>query len=105
MNYVMFFGHTKPNGYLSQWYPCTFTKNDIVYSSAEQYMMYMKAMLFNDRKVAKEILKTTNQKEIKALGRKVKNFNQTVWDQYKVDIVTTANYLKFSQNPDLKNNS
>lgn len=35
------------------------------------------------------------------LGRKIQNFSDEIWDKHKIDIVTQANYLKFTQNPEL----
>ena len=40
--------------------------------------------------------------EYKKLGRKVKGFDATVWDEKKLDIVVEGNKAKFGQNPDLK---
>ena len=42
------------------------------------------------------------QKEIKDLGRKVHNFDGTVWDKNKISIVLDGNLAKFSQNEKLK---
>ena len=36
------------------------------------------------------------------MGRSISNFDQKVWDLNKYSIIYTANYLKFSQNEDLK---
>lgn len=96
------------SGYLSQWYKCNFTDpddkyaEDHIFTSAEQYMMYNKASIFDDDDIADEILDTHNCRHIKKLGRKVKYFDEELWDEYKVDIVTRGNYLKFSQNEKLK---
>ena len=66
-------------------------------------MMYNKALLFDDKDIANEILNTNQPKAIKELGRKVKNFNDEAWDKMKYKIVFTGNYYKFSQNADLRN--
>lgn len=68
----------------------------------EQYMMYNKAKLFNDHSTAAEIMCVRDPKKIKALGRKVKNFKEEVWDKNKFEIVVRGNVLKFSQNKELK---
>jgi ribA/ribD-fused uncharacterized protein len=73
-------------------------EKNIKYSSCEQYMMYQKAILFKDEKIAKEIMSIKDVKKIKALGRQVKNLNINIWDQHKFNIIVKANYLKFSQN-------
>ena len=85
----------------SQWYPCTFKEENIVFSSAEQYMMFHKAMLFNDKATANKILETQNPREQKALGRTVKNFSEEAWGYLRLHIVVNGNILKFSQNEDL----
>ena len=90
------------SGTFSQWKSCKFYENGIMFTSAEQYMMYHKAILFGDVRIAKEILAINHPKEIKALGRKVKNFDEKIWNQNKYEIVKKGNILKFSQNPRLK---
>jgi ribA/ribD-fused uncharacterized protein len=108
--YVLFYGHTQNTLGLhifSQWYPCQFTEyledheNPIIYCSAEQYMMAQKAMLFDDSITLGKILNTTDQETIKKLGRKVKNFDENKWNEYKFDIVVNGNRHKFGQNPKL----
>jgi ribA/ribD-fused uncharacterized protein len=88
-------------GVLSNWYKCNFIAESVKYTSTEQHMMYNKAVLFNDLHIAGKILKTSNTKEIKALGRKVRNFDQKVWDQMHTFIVLEGNYEKFIQNENL----
>lgn len=90
------------SGTFSQWKNSRFVEDGITFTSAEQYMMYHKAKLFSDLQIARQILAVSHPKEIKALGRKVKNFNENVWDEHKYEIVKRGNILKFSQNPRLK---
>ena len=73
-----------------------------VYNCCEQYMMVKKALLFNDKVMAENILKELNPSKQQQLGRKVSGYNQDLWDQYKIGIVWYANYLKFMQHRDLK---
>lgn len=42
------------------------------------------------------------QKEIKNLGRKVRNYNDDVWIKHRVSYVAKGNFEKFSQNEDIK---
>lgn len=105
----------------SQWYPSVFTapvymfegeykknliKNGysetIEFLSAEQYMMYCKAMLFTDRNIAKRIIETKEAKEVKDLGRGVKNFVEDTWEVFRWQIVYQGNYYKFTQNTKLQ---
>lgn len=99
---IGFWKTSQPYGFFSQWFRCRFIWNDIKFSSAEQFMMYRKAVLFNDIEIAKSILTITDQRLIKKLGKEVKNFDPNIWDSNKLEIVYTGNYLKFSQNLDLK---
>lgn len=68
---------------LSQWYPCKFTVNGIHYNSAEQFMMAEKARIMGDEETRKKILASTDPKEIKALGREVRNFDESIWQNYR----------------------
>lgn len=86
----------------SQWHRAKFTINNQEFTCCEQYMMYQKAMLFGDHKIAAEILIATHPKDHKSLGRKVKNFNASMWDSKCKQIVYDGNYAKFTQNPLLK---
>ena len=65
-------------------------------------MMASKACLFNDEETLDHILKSSDPKEIKALGRQVKNFDKEAWDEAKYLIVLNGNYRKFTQNPALR---
>ena len=74
MNIVCFHNPNEENGYLSNWYLSRFTADGIEFSSMEQYMMYNKAIVFNDINVANQILKTTDVAVIKQFGRTVANY-------------------------------
>lgn len=96
-------------GPFSQWYPSKFEIDGIVYSHAEQWMMAEKARLFDDEAVLKEILVSSNPKEQKALGRKVKGSagprwnsgDEARWNDAAKGIVMEGSRAKFSQNADL----
>lgn len=86
----------------SQWYKCKFIAHNLTFLSAEQWMMWSKATLFNDHETAKKIMKTRDPKTQKLLGREVKGFDSKIWDLKKLEIVVQGNIYKFSQNQDLK---
>ncbi len=86
----------------SQWHKCNFEVDNINFSSAEQYMMYSKAILFEDFKIAGEILKTNNVRKQKNLGRQVKNFELNKWKKNSIEIVYKGNKAKFIQNNEFK---
>ncbi|NJO88975.1 MAG: NADAR family protein [Chloroflexia bacterium] len=106
--FLFFWGHQpQKNGKigpscLSQWWISSFKDKNHEYCCTEQYMMAEKARLFDDIETQNEILKSDSPGKIKALGRKVSNFNEEEWIKNRYSIVRQANVLKFSQNADLK---
>lgn len=64
----------------------------------EQWMMANKALLFGDVDAFNQIMSTRRPKECQDIGRTVKNFDQTVWDAEKYNIVLQGNLYKFKQN-------
>lgn len=91
----------RPYGAFSQWYASPFSEGGVLFPTAEHYMMYHKALLFGDTKVAQAVLTATKPNQVKALGRKVANFSDAVWDQHKIGIVLQGTRLKFAQHPSL----
>jgi ribA/ribD-fused uncharacterized protein len=119
MNMTLTFCHTKnENGYLSQWYPCSFiyksvpsellrypevidkirTLDSIKYVSSLQFMMMSKALLFNDLNIYRKMRVTNDGKTLLQLGRCIAKFDKKIWDKYSTDIITIGTYLKFTQN-------
>ncbi len=108
IEYFLFYGH-KPSEdgsitkrCLSQWWETSFSDDKYSYKTAEHYMMVKKAELFKDLEIVDQIIKSESPKEAKALGRKVKGFDSTIWDSNKMEIVVKGNLLKFGQNKELK---
>ncbi|KAL8674068.1 MAG: hypothetical protein Q9168_001529 [Polycauliona sp. 1 TL-2023] len=90
--------YEEPFGFLSQWFDAPFTaptSKPMTFRTTEQYMMYQKAILFEDAEVADQIMLAKTPKEQKALGRKVKNFDGDVWDAHRENIVEQGNWYKF----------
>ncbi len=108
VKYLLFWGHRpQPDGSvgpgcLSQWWPAAFTVDARTYPTAEHYMMWRKAMLFGDAEIAAEVLAAPHPHRAKALGRRVRDFDQHAWEQARFDIVVTASVAKFSQHHDLQ---
>lgn len=73
----------------------------IQFSCNEQFIMYSKAKLFNDKVAAESILKETNPLQMKRYGRTVENFDEKVWQEHNERILKNGLYLKFTQNPQL----
>ena len=98
---ICFHNPNEENGYLSNWYPSRFMVRGIVFSSMEQYMMYRKAMCFNDEEIATRILEIDDVGEIKRLGRLVANYSEHIWSGMRQIEVYEGLVAKFEQNPDL----
>lgn len=96
--YTFFFTEAAP---FSQWYACKFEAEGQEFNCAEQYMMWGKAMLFEDEAVAKEIMEAKHPREHKALGRKVKGYDEQKWRENRERIVKDGNRAKFTQNAEL----
>lgn len=107
-DFLLFWGHqSSPDGAitassLSQWWSSEFKESIETYHCAEQYMMASKARLFGDTEILSKIMKSYDPKTIKALGRKVKNFDETIWNRVKYGVVLNGSYLKFSQNKPIR---
>lgn len=102
MKVVCFHNPDEENGFLSNWYMSDFSVDGIQFSSMEQYMMYSKATLFGDYRMADKILQESDPRKIKAYGRKVHGFNEQVWEVGCSDIVFKGLLAKFQSNKDLK---
>jgi ribA/ribD-fused uncharacterized protein len=85
-------------GPFSLWHKSHFTIDDITFTSAKQHCMYHKAMLFNDFDTAEKILKATDPKTCKALGKQVHKFDMYYWTEHLAPILFRGNHAKFSQN-------
>ncbi|EZF32054.1 hypothetical protein H109_07876 [Trichophyton interdigitale MR816] len=110
---IFFWKPEQEHGYLGQWWKSPFTVptedggEELKYENCEHYMMHQKGVLFApDDPVTQQILAPSGPvpgpKAIKALGRKVPNFDEEVWKKERFRIVVQGNYYKFTQNPDLK---
>ncbi|PNE59961.1 DUF1768 domain-containing protein [Paraburkholderia fungorum] len=95
---TLFFGAEDP---LSNWHPCRFEFRGRQFSCVEQFMMYAKAMLFEDHRVAEAVIATADPRAQKKLGREVKGFDEAVWVGKRESIVTVGCREKFRQSGSL----
>ena len=102
MKVIGFHNPDEENGFLSNWYLSEFTVDGIVFTSMEQFMMYKKAVCFNDSEIAKQILETNDVACIKKLGRLVSGYNDSVWNGIRQIVVYEGLIAKFSQNDELR---
>lgn len=84
-------------GVFSNWYPSYFVHKDVAFTCGEQMMMWEKAMLMEDEETAELILQSTSPKEMKRLGRQVKDFNEGLWNVYKYQLVKEGLRSRFLQ--------
>lgn len=89
-------------GEFSQWFPSKFTHLGLTFNCCEQFMMYYKALVFEDYLRAQKIMRLSDPDLIKQQGRAILNFTEEKWNTCRLKIVYTGNELKFTQNPDLK---
>ena len=61
-------------------------------------MMAEKARLFGDLENAEKAMSAENPGKAKSIGREVRNFDQTHWEEHRMAIVKKANFEKFDQN-------
>lgn len=108
VKYLYFWGHqpqrdgTIGRSCLSQWWPARFTVGDQTFVTAEHYMMWRKALLFDDVTIAQEVLVAKHPHRAKTLGRQVRGFDQAIWEAKRYDIVAAGSIAKFSQHDELK---
>ncbi|MCL1913546.1 MAG: NADAR family protein [Eubacteriaceae bacterium] len=92
----------KPYCCFSQWQYSEFREEELAsiqnLTCAEQYMMASKAWIFGDEETKQEILEACEPKQMKSLGRKVRNFDLEIWEKTRHSIVLNGNYHKFAQN-------
>jgi len=72
------------------------------FATVEHYFQAMKAKEFKDDEIYNKVLKTKTPKAAKAIGKKVKNFIQEVWDAKRDEIMEKAVRAKFVQHPELR---
>lgn len=93
--YVLFW-----SGIFSNFAKVEYTSTDgIRFCCSEQEFMYRKAMHFGDEEMARRILIATEPKEIKALGRLVRNYSEEEWNRVCEEYMFQACLAKFSQDP------
>lgn len=107
-DYLMFWGHTPGRersvdaSCLSQWFCAPFTVDGQVYPTAEHWMMAGKARLFADTAAIAEVLGDPEPRTAKAIGRRVRGFDEAAWRSHRVDLIVAGNRHKFGQDEPLR---
>ena len=104
LSFTFFWGHQRSKTVVtascfSQWFEAGFSVEGQHYPTAEHFMMAEKAALFGDQDIRAQVFDAPTPNAAKALGRKMRGFDEKVWLQHRYDIVVRANQAKFSQNP------
>lgn len=95
--FILFWG-----SWPSQFFKARFEIDGRNYVCCEQFMMTEKACVFRDLETEAAILAAKSPREHKALGRKVRGFDPTVWNSVCRGVVYTGNLAKYNQNTDLR---
>ncbi|PAV74236.1 hypothetical protein WR25_03911 [Diploscapter pachys] len=101
--FTLFFTLTSP---FSNFHSCNFNAVDIfgpdremrMFNCVEQYYMYNKAMNCGDKESAEQIMRRSEGRDMKKIGKELKNFDQASWDKISSKIMHVALTAKFSQN-------
>ncbi|MEM6770688.1 MAG: NADAR family protein, partial [Bacteroidota bacterium] len=106
-NYIYFWGHRPlPDrigpSCMSQWFAAGFEHDGKYFHTAEHWMMYHKAMTMQDHASAEAVLANSDPRAVKAIGRKVKNYDDKLWAARKFAVVVEGNVRKFGASRKLK---
>lgn len=107
IKYLHFWGHRpRPDGRigascLSQWWPSPFVVDDVVYATAEHWMMAAKARLFEDPEAERRALAAGSPAQAKKEGRLVRGFDDATWERERFRIVVEGSVHKFASDPAL----
>ena len=106
-DYVYFWGH-RPHparitkSCLSQWFAAGFTHGDVYFPTAEHWMMYQKAQVAGDAAAAAAVLAEPSARRVKAIGRRVRNYDDRLWTARKYAVVVEGSVKKFTADPALR---
>lgn len=102
---IYFYALNTDYEYMSNFYKTIFADEEgITYNCSEQYFMYQKCKIFDpdNCELLEKILTEKSPMNIKKYGRKVRNYNDDVWNEKRYNIMLNALRLKFNQNEIIK---
>ncbi|MEU1886724.1 NADAR family protein [Micromonospora sp. WMMD987] len=108
VRYLCFWGHrprrdgTVGQSCLSQWWPAAFTVDGRHFRTAEHWMMWRKAQLFDDTEAGERVLAAGHPQQAKAIGREIRRFDPAVWEAERYPVVLAGSLAKFGQHADLR---
>jgi ribA/ribD-fused uncharacterized protein len=100
---VTFYHEYEKDGYLSNWYESGFRFLGDTFPTSEHWMMWQKAAAFRDWDTAANVLEATSPAAAKALGKQVKPYSDTTWNEARVPLMKVGLRQKFAQNERLMN--
>lgn len=114
---ILFYQKDDPYWEFSNWYPCKFEFAGQKYKSAEQYMMYQKALIMRDKDAADKIMATNSPAEAKKIASQIISLplghisgdvtdtveTIVIWNTYKYSVVKHGVRAKILQNKDILN--
>ena len=97
--YLFFYRTAHP---FSNFHPSKFVVDGQLFQTAEQYIMWRKALEFGDQDSAKRILEARTPAECKKLGRRVKDFDEEQWAMVRDQVAFDTVWHKFVHNQKLR---
>ena len=99
-NAIVFLGENSTFSNFNKSYPVLI--DDVMYSSNEQYIQCEKAKMFRDNETVRKIMSSSNPKEIKELGKTVRNFDNRKWKHRRNEVVRVCNEAKYEMYEEAK---
>lgn len=90
--FLLFYGSDE---IYSNFYPYEFEYKGITFETSEKAIMWEKANVFSDHGMATRILETKKPWDAKFLGRRIKPFNEEMWEQHREDVYYNVLLEKF----------
>lgn len=83
-------------------YPAPIVHKELEFANCKQHYEWCKARFFEDAIAGKEIEEALNAKEVISASRKIKGFDEAIWQTVARSFMYMSNYMKFKKNIDLK---
>lgn len=98
MTTISFYGVDGEYDFCSNDYRTVIVYDSYTFTSAEQVLMYMKAVHFNDLISANAIVKSTSAAAARELGQQITPYDEADWNKVQFDYLVKALTMKFEQN-------
>lgn len=87
--------------FLSNYYWCDLVYDNIKYPTLEHAYQHLRALKFNDNKIASQILRAKDAAEAKRLSYRVRGFNDSEWSKVKKNYMLKLLRIKFAPQSEL----